>query len=301
MAQNQIKVFAPAKINLYLHVTGRLDDGYHTLDSLVNFADIGDDILIQKAEHFAFDIEGPFAKEFPTDARKATDESSNLIVKAVFALAKKLERLPDFKITLTKNLPLASGIGGGSSNAAAAIWGMLQWWGLSDKNNSDWLSDIFMQLGADVPVCYACQPALMRGIGNIITPAPPMPEMNILLVNPLIPCSTPEIFSAVKPPYTDEIILPQNFSTQQQLIDFLKKQKNDLTAPACEAVSDIHTILKSLKAVENCKLARLSGSGATCFGLFTSRAEAQNAAAALKEKHPKYWIQTGTLGGIDRY
>lgn len=300
MPQRPITIFAPAKINLYLHITGKLDDGYHTLDSLVNFTDIGDEILIEPADHFDFTINGPFAVEFPIDARQSTDSSTNLIVKAVFALAKKIERLPDFKITLTKNLPLASGIGGGSSNAAAALWGMIKWWDLNETN-MPWLQDIFLQLGADVPICYYCQPAIMRGIGENLTPAPQLPPCHIVLINPRKLCSTQTIFQSLTPPYSEQTIVPPKFSTLSAFIEFLKLQKNDMQDAACHHIAEIHEILKSLENQDQCLLSRMSGSGATCFGLFPDENTAAQAMQSLQKEYPKFWIQSGMIGDIQRY
>jgi 4-diphosphocytidyl-2-C-methyl-D-erythritol kinase len=294
-----LTIFAPAKINLYLHVTGKTDGNYHTLDSLVNFADIGDEITIEPASQFSFDINGPYAGYFNADAQKANDKSTNLVVRTVFALAKKFEKLPDFKITLTKNLPLASGMGGGSSNAAATIWGLLEWWNI--PTDTDDLPDLFVKLSADVPVCYYSQPARMQGIGEFITPVPDMPELDILLVNPGKPCPTDKVFADVKPPYSNDIIFPAHFKSADQLIEFLAEQRNDLTAPASNIVSEIDEMLALLQKQSGCRLARLSGSGATCFGIFDNAAAAKLAEKTLKKQNPDWWVRAGTLNRIERY
>lgn len=299
MSQN-LTIFAPAKINLFLHVTEKMDNGYHTLDSLISFANIGDEITIQPADQFSFTIKGPYAGHFTGDAQASTEKSTNLVVKAVFALSKALEKLPDFKITLTKNLPLSSGIGGGSANAAATIWGLMEWWKI--PRDSKFLPELFLTLGADVPVCYYSQPARMQGIGDIITPVPKMPELSILLVNPGIPCSTQKIFTQYNPPlYSNDITMPSTFTSQADLIDFLKLQRNDLTETAENTVSEITQILSALNKQAGCQLSRLSGSGATCFGIFENEAAAQTAAKALSQSNPDWWIRASTLNQIERY
>lgn len=296
---SSLQIFAPAKINLYLHVTGRLDNGYHTLDSLVNFADIGDDILIEAADDFSFNIDGRYAAHFPDDACKSDDASTNLIVRAVFALAQKLERLPHFKITLTKNLPLASGIGGGSSNAAAVIWGLLDWWGL--PSDMDFLPDLFLQLGADVPVCYFAQPARILGIGDRVEPITAMPEMDIVLVNPNKSCHTASVFTDHLEPFRAETALPDSLSDIGTCVDFLRAQGNDLTSAATRLVPDIALILPALSDRHGCLLSRLSGSGATCFGVFDNATNAQAAAQLIAQDHPDWWVAAGCLNRIERY
>lgn len=294
-----LTIFAPAKINLFLHVTGKTDNNYHTLDSLINFADIGDEITIEPASQFSFDIDGPYAGYFNADAQKSTDESTNLVVKAVFAMAQKFERLPDFKITLTKNLPIASGMGGGSSNAAATIWGLLEWWNI--PTNTDDLPELFLKLGADVPVCYYSQPARMQGIGDLVTPVPDMPELDILLINPGKPCPTEKVFAGITPPYSEKITFPPHFKSTHALIEFLSHQRNDLTPAASNIVSEINEILPLIQKQKGCALARLSGSGATCFGIFENADTAKEAEIKIREQNPDWWIRTGTLNRIERY
>ena len=294
-----LTIFAPAKINLYLHITGRTDNGYHTLDSLVNFADIGDEIHISAADDFFFEVNGPYAGDFPDDALKADNESTNLVVMAASAMAQRTQRLPHFKITLTKNLPIASGIGGGSSNAAAVIWGLQQWWGL--PQDLDFLPDLFLQLGADVPVCYFAQPARMQGIGEVVTPVEAMPEMDVVLVNPNVPCTTHDVFTLYQPDFKVPAPLPQGDVSIEEWIDFLALQENDLQSAAHRLVPVIGNVLSSLRSSQGCLLHRLSGSGATCFGIFDSSQSARVAAKALSNSHPDWWIAQGTLNSIERY
>src|SRR3989339_388717 len=173
-------IFAPAKINLFLHVTGRKDD-YHLLDSLVVFADIGDEVILEPAVDFSFEITGPFASHFRVAESDCSPNSGNLLVRAVWKMAEAARKKPDVKITLVKNLPLASGLGGSSTDAAAAIWGLLEHWRM--VKHPPFLADLLLNLGADVPACLDCRPVLMRGKGEILSPIQEMPELPILLVN----------------------------------------------------------------------------------------------------------------------
>ncbi len=299
LSQTVQNIFAPAKINLYLHVTGRRDDNYHNLDSLVCFTDIGDSITIEPAEKFDFSIQGPFAANFPQDAQKATDKSTNLIVKAVFMMAQILEQLPNFKITLNKNLPIASGMGGGSSNAAATLWALEKRWGITELSTI--LPDIFTQLGADVPVCYYAHPARIRAIGDIVDPVPPLPEADIVLINPNQSCPTPSVFDRHQAIDQSEITLPDHFGDLDNFVHFLQKQRNDLTESAIEIVPEIAQILESLNNQPGCQLSRMSGSGATCFGIFINADLAQNARKAISAAYPKWWVQHGKINQIERY
>lgn len=300
MTHTPISIFAPAKVNLYLHVTGVLDNGYHTLDSLISFADIGDEITIEPADDFAFAINGPFAKDFSDSAMMQNQESTNLVVQAVFALMQKLEKFPDFKITLTKNLPLESGIGGGSANAAATLWGLLEWWGLQPKD-LDFLPALFLELGADVPVCYYSQPARVRGIGEKIDPVPELPELDIVLVNPGIPCSTPRVFDGFSSQFSNEANIFVDALELEDFIAFLKKQRNDLTQSAFQIIPEIEAILHFLENRHGCLLSRMTGSGATCFGIFDNATAAQDAAHYIQDQQPNWWVRAGTIGRIERY
>lgn len=262
-----IKEFAPAKINLSLHITGKRADGYHTLNSIIAFADIGDEIILEPAKEFSFEVEGP----------KELENDNNLVVKAVHLMAEKYNRKPDFKITLMKNLPIASGIGGGSADAAATLRAIKKHWNVNDD-----LTDIAIKLGADVPVCLMNKSHYVTGIGEKLEPVT-IPPMHILLVNPGKACSTAEVFSKFPATYKPEQPAPKNID--------LKKLENDLTAAACEIVPEIKDILKTLN--DHSPIARLSGSGATCFALFENAADAEK--AAQKIQNPNWWIKTGKL------
>lgn len=288
-----VEVFAPAKINLTLHVTGRRADGYHLLDSLVAFAPVGDRIRMTPHEVFSITVEGPEAAGVPTDV-------DNLALRAaMIALCGQPAAL-----TLEKYLPVASGIGGGSADAAAAVRGAMA---LLDEDllallafGSEILLDTrfrpLLDLGADVPMCLLPRPLRARGIGERITfvDLPPLPAV---LVNPRVAVSTPQVFRALErhdsPPMHDEL---PGFTDASEAIGWIAGQRNDLETTACGLVPQIGTVLGALEASAGCGLARMSGSGATCFGLFAGGADAQAAAAQLAAAYPGWWVACGVLG-----
>ena len=294
-----LSIFAPAKINLYLHVTGRLDNGYHTLDSLVGFADIGDQIDIAPAENFEFKVSGPYGGGFNAKELDSSPHSSNIVVQAVWALAHAVKKTPDICVTLTKNLPTASGLGGGSSDAAAVIWGLLEWWGLPTQ--AHFLPELLTKLGADVPVCLPCQPARIRGIGDVLDTAPPMEEVSIVLVNPAKLCMTADIFRAFDGTFKPSETLPESLTNFDDLIEFLSAQNNDLYNAACSVVPEIGNVMNALNGQAACALSRLCGSGSTCYGLFADEREAQSAAKSIAEENPDWWVKTGYLNRPERY
>ncbi len=302
MSSTQTKlltIFAPAKINLYLHVTGRLDNGYHTLDSLIAFADIGDSIEIEPAQDFQFRVRGVYAEKFSPKELDASPNSSNLAVQAAWSLARTAQKTLNARITLTKNLPLASGIGGGSSDAAAVMWGLCEWWNI--PRNAPYLPGLMANLGADVPVCFSCKPARVRGIGDVLDPAPPIGETAVVLVNPGKPCPTPKVFAQYTGGYREPQALPASLENFKDLVAFLKANDNDLQVPACEIEPEIETVLKALNAQKSCAFARMTGSGATCFGLFKNEMAVQKAAKAIAVKNPGWWVKSGWLNRPERY
>ncbi len=293
-ARAPLTVLAPAKVNMYLRVTGRRDDGYHTLDSLVCFADIGDRVTVTAADSFGFDVRGPFAGGFGAAERDAGPDSRNLAVRAAWAVARAARRTPDVHIALTKNLPLASGIGGGSADAAAVVWALMEWWHLP-RAGSPWLDGLLLGLGADVPVCFSCQPAVMRGIGEELSPVAGMEEMPVLLVNPGKPCPTARIFTHYDRAFSAAHDMAGDAAA------YIAAQDNDLTVPAMAMVPEIGDVLAVLRAQDGALFARLSGSGATCFAVFADEAQAQDAAARVHKAHPEWWVAPGVLNRVARY
>ena len=277
---------APAKLNLYLHVTGRRDDGYHLLDSLVAFADIGDRVAAEPAPQLSLAIEGPFADGL------AKDDPGNLVWRAATALAERRGRKADVALTLEKNLPIASGIGGGSSDAAATLRALAALWHIDDDAL---LAEVGARLGADVPVCLAARASWLGGIGERVEPALALPTAPIVLVNPNIALPTPGVFKARRGPFS----VPARFTNAthdvRELAALLAERRNDLTEAAITQVPAIAAIIEKLAGCDGNLLARMSGSGATFFGLFASAAQAQAAAQSLRSAQPGLWVAAGAL------
>lgn len=251
--------FAPAKINLTLHVTGQQADGYHLLDSLVVFAEIGDRVALGHGPGLA--VTGPYAAGVPTGP-------DNLVLRAA-----ALAGVSDPALTLDKCLPPASGMGGGSSDAAAT----LRLFGARPP------VEALMGLGADLPVCIAApDPVRMRGLGDRIDPVPQLPGLWLVLVNPGVSLSTPAVFRALSDRHNPAMpdVLPR-FADGGALTHWLAGQRNDLQAPAQGLEPGVKATLAALAAQPGCALARMTGSGATCFGIFRSRDARDRAAAAL--------------------
>ncbi len=278
--------FAPAKINLYLHVTGKRDDGYHLLDSLVVFAGIGDSVAVAPAERLTLTIDGPMAAGLPTD-------QTNIVWKAAQALAARVGGAPGAAITLTKRLPVASGIGGGSADAAATLRALERLWRVelaaADRHA------LALSLGADVPVCLAGHPARMSGIGERLESVPALPPLWLTLVNPRVPLSTPAVFKARQSCFSDPAPLETTPRDAPHLAALLAARRNDLTAAAISLAPEVATALAALAARPDCLLARMSGSGATCLGLFASEDAARAAARALAATHPGWWCESAPM------
>ncbi len=294
-----LSVFAPAKVNLYLHVTGRRDDGYHLLDTLVAFADIGDRVTLAPASDFSFSVQGPFARSFTAKERDASPNSANLVVRAVWALSQAVQRPPQVRATLTKNLPLASGLGGGSADAAAALWALLEWWGLPPQAVPT-LNELMDKLGADVPACFSCRPQWVGGAGEKLAPARGLPEAPVVLVNPGKHCRTADVFAAFDGKFITGGEKPA-FDDFDSLLEFLDRQDNMLTPAALQLVPEIGAARDLLALQPGCHLARMTGSGATCFGLFGSEEDASRAAENILAHNPQWWTGVGTLNRPERY
>jgi 4-diphosphocytidyl-2-C-methyl-D-erythritol kinase len=276
---------ARAKVNLYLRVTGRRADGYHLLDSLAVFADAKDIVTAGHAEDLTLDIRG-------AEAVALTGEADNLVLRAARALAEATGRAPKAAITLTKLLPVASGIGGGSADAAAALRVLDALWQTGLDHAA--LEGIAARLGADVPVCVASRPARMMGVGEILSAAPDLPSCGLLLANPRIALPTPQVFRARRGEFSPPAGMPERLVDGAALADWLRPLGNDLQDAALSLCAAIAEVLSAIAAQPGCLLARMSGSGATCFGLFATPAQAQAAAKAL----PAAWWRHG--GGLAR-
>ena len=275
---------APAKVNLALHVTGQREDGFHKLHSLCVFTELADQISARPAEVDSLAVTGPFAAEVPSGR-------SNLAIRTV---EKFRARFPDglaegIGITLEKLLPVAAGLGGGSADAAAVLRLLAR---MSAVQIAD--ADLFAlaaTLGADVPMCLLSQTCEVNGIGEVIRPLPSFPAMHLVLVNPLAPVATPDVFRRLVSKNNSAMpALPEPLDRAALLSMWLEDTRNDLQAPAAEVVPAIETIIAAIAATPNCTLARMSGSGATCFGLYGSAAAAHQAAHDLREHLAGYWV-----------
>jgi len=267
------EVFAPAKINLTLHVTGLRADGYHLLESLVVFADVGDVVRLEPAPEMALRVTGPMAGGVPEDA-------GNLCWRAAQAFGEPVS------IELEKHLPAAAGIGGGSSDAAAVLRGMEQVFDRAFAGDA-------LALGADVPVCLAAEAARMSGIGEVVEPVA-LPRLHAVLVNPRVEVSTPLVFKALPRKDNPPMGAVPNAGLAA-LLRWLGESRNDLQDPAISLQPVIARVLTALEQT-GAELARMSGSGATCFGLYLSREEAELAARGLQLAYPDWWVVASDLG-----
>ncbi len=281
-AAETLREAAPAKINLFLQICGKRADGYHLLDSLVVFAAVGDEIAAEDSEQWSLDIDGPFAGSL-----SAGDD--NLVLRAARYLAARRGGPAGAALRLTKNLPVASGIGGGSSDAAAAIRACARLWDLEVERLD--AGDVAQALGADVPVCLARKPTRMTGIGETLSPAPPLPPFALVLANPRIALSTATVFKALGGRHSGKAAaLPDSFADVRDFAVWLNGCTNDLMAPAREQLPVIRDVIAALTGTNDCLLARLSGSGPTCFGLYPTLRAAENAAAFLQKSRPDWWV-----------
>ncbi|MBO6949658.1 MAG: 4-(cytidine 5'-diphospho)-2-C-methyl-D-erythritol kinase [Rhodospirillales bacterium] len=279
---------APAKLNFYLHVTGKRDDGYHLLDSLVVFAGIGDRIEAEAADEITLDYQGPFADLLPAPEQ-------NLVMRAAKELAAIFDIRTGAKLTLNKSLPVASGIGGGSADAAAALRLLIRLWRLPPDDPR--ISKLALSLGADVPVCLMSRPAVMRGVGEEITLLKAFPELPIVLVNPGVEVSTPAVFKKRDGDFSDAVDWPSEMRESDAVIEHLTKTHNDLETPAGRIAPEIADVLKALDQADGARMARMSGSGATCFGVFERIEMAEAAAAQIADTHHNWWVAAARTYG----
>jgi 4-diphosphocytidyl-2-C-methyl-D-erythritol kinase len=276
---------APAKVNLFLHVGDRRADGYHDLLSLVVFADIGDRVSIAKADRLSLTVSGAFP-----DTGLAED---NLVLKAARALQawadKHGHKTTPVAITLEKNLPVASGIGGGSSDAAATLLMLAAHWGLPIA--VDDLQALGLQLGADVPVCLRAAPTRVSGVGETLVPVETLPSFALLLVNPRVQVPTAQVFKTLTVRSGAYAAPLPAFKSVRDLAMYLDATINDLAAPAKVIAPIIMRVENAIAATDGCLIARMSGSGATCFGLYETRQAADAAAEAVARANPDWWVR----------
>jgi 4-diphosphocytidyl-2-C-methyl-D-erythritol kinase len=291
---DQLSILAPAKINLTLRVVGRRTDGYHELCSLVCFASNGDDLRLSAGPALGLAVDGETAAQ-------AGDISENLVLKAARALQ---AQMPDVKLGrfhLTKRLPVAAGLGGGSADAAAALRLLAR---VNELALEDWrLMKAARATGADVPVCLDPRPRLMRGIGELLSAPVALPALHAVLVNPRVAVPTAKVFAALSQfsgddrdpvaAWVDANAVP----AADEFFAALAQSGNDLEAPAIALFPIVGEVLVSLRATPGCRLARMSGSGGTCFGLFDTPQAADAGSAQLQSRHPDWWLQRTRLGG----
>jgi 4-diphosphocytidyl-2-C-methyl-D-erythritol kinase len=282
-----LSVLAPAKVNLYLHVVGRRPDGYHLLDSLVAFADIGDRVTAAAAEQLSLTVGGP------EGAAVAALSDDNLVLRAARLLAESAGVGAGARLHLEKHLPAAAGIGGGSSDAAATLRLLEQLW--QSRLDRDSLMAIATKLGADVPACLAATPVWVGGIGERLEAAAGLPPAGIVLANPRRPLPTAAVFAARRGAFSREDRFPRMPQDAATLAILLADRRNDLTEAAVALVPEVAEALDRLGRLPGALLARMSGSGATCFALFADRGTALAAAAAVAAQRPDWWIAAGAL------
>lgn len=280
---------APAKINLTLRVIGRRADGYHELESLVAFAGLADRLTLQRGLETGLDVTGPFALA-------SGEPADNLVQKAAAALAASVKGLQAGRFFLDKQIPVAAGIGGGSADAAAALRLLARVNGLAADDAR--LMTAALKVGADVPVCLAARACVMTGVGERLSPPLALPALPAVLVNPGVPLPTGEVFKALakadRRPGAQPIgDVPGD---KNALIAFLAAHGNDLTAAAIACAPVVGEVLAALAALPGVQLARMSGSGATCFALFGSAGEAATAAQRLRTERQDWWVVATTLG-----
>lgn len=272
-----------------LHITHKEDSGFHFLQSLITFFDKGDQVEVVASDSFSLKIVGEFSKDLPIEG--------NLVLKTAEWLGNLYPQYSQASITLTKNLPIASGIGGGSSDAATTIAALLELWGVQlDSLQIKELLKASGELGADVPVCLAYHLYnrnffWINGSGKEGDPTPLWSQdtinLHMVLVNPGVSVSTPAIFKAYDRVYDAPVVPP---SKPDELLDFLKKTKNSLAPAACQLAPEITEVLKSISNTKGCLMSRMSGSGPTCFGIYETAKQAQAAYKRIKDAHPEWWV-----------
>jgi len=283
---------APAKVNLTLRVLGRRSDGYHEIESLVAFAEFGDTLSFSPGGELALAVRGP-------NATKAGENADNLVLKAAQALAARVAGIGLGAFQLDKRLPVAAGLGGGSAAAAAALRLLAR----ANKLPLDdgRLHDAARISGADVPVCLDPRPRLMRGIGEILSGPLKLPALPAVLANPGVTLPTKSVFAAWKRAASEALPLDvaavAKIGNREEYLQLLAAQANDLESAAIAVEPAVAEALAALRSLAGCRLARMSGSGATCFALFSSAAAGIEAAKALSVRYPRWWVRASALSG----
>ncbi len=283
-----IRLRAPAKINLYLHVTGRRTDGFHELESLVAFAGIGDGVGFRPDGPAGLEITGPEA-----GALDGLEPEDNLVMQAARRLAGALGKPLEGTLLLDKQLPSAAGLGGGSADAAAVLQLLCDHWRV-ERDDVD-LPGIGLSLGADVPVCLQSGSSLVAGMGENLRPSGSLPAAHLVLINPREALSTAAVFSELGGFGKAEAPLTGDVADVRSLAAELGRRHNDLETPAKTLAPVIGDVISALAASDGCLMARMSGSGASCFGLYAGEAEAAAAAGSISTESPDWWVRAAPL------
>jgi 4-diphosphocytidyl-2-C-methyl-D-erythritol kinase len=289
----EIRATAAAKINLYLHVLGRRDDGYHRLDSLIVFTDVHDILDVGPANGLSLEISGPAAQTL-TDQK-----DDNLVLRAARKLAAAAGIEANARLRLDKRIPVAAGLGGGSADAAAALRALAALWDLPKElritEPGSPLIRLALELGADVPVCLAAVPARIGGIGEVVEPVPSLPVIDIVLINPGVPLSTQSVFRMNQKMGPAAEYFEHPPTDIEQLVEWLHPLRNDLGEAAAHIAPVLHSVIAVLENTGDCRLARMSGSGASCFGIYPNPEAAVQAAETIRHSNPDWWVQTARV------
>ena len=276
--------FSPSKINLYLEVISKIENGLHNLNSLMTFTDIGDHIEINVSKKFFFKVKGPFSDQL-------ADMEKNIIFLALKKLESLINKKLNVEIILTKNLPLGSGLGGGSSNAATVVKALIKIYKLNMDQRD--LDSLLISIGSDVPFCFHGRTAILNGIGDKLLFVSKLKEYDLLLVNPLVEVSTKKIFEKVEK-FNDKPTIYNNLSSDDSILQTILKSSNDLENIAVNVYPKIGSILTLFKKT-NSIFTRMSGSGGTCFGLFKSKKDLLEAESIFNLNNKKWWIKKGKI------
>jgi 4-diphosphocytidyl-2-C-methyl-D-erythritol kinase len=281
-----MKIPAPAKLNLFLHICGRRADGFHLLDSLYVFTEFGDHVSLRPATNFDLQLSGEFSNAVASG-------EENIALKAARKLARYANYDSGVSMHLEKNIPVGAGLGGGSADAGAALRGVRDLWNCPVSDSE--LQELALSLGSDIPACVMSRACQVRGVGEWLIPVFITPEVWVLLVNPRIELLTAQVYRNYTGAFRKEISLPERINSFDELIALLTPVTNDLQEPAISMVPDIAKVITAIESTEGCRISRMSGSGATCFGLYESKDALMTAAREVEEAHPKWWCKATKL------